>query len=41
MLTHPRDLDAPLRAAAQRKINRYRQQYADNHNRDDFFSLRL
>jgi hypothetical protein len=41
MLTHPRDLDAPLRAAAQRKINRFRQQYADNHNRDDFFSLRL
>ena len=29
-LTHPQDLDAPLRLAAQRKINSYRQQYADN-----------
>ena len=28
-LTHPQDLDAPLRLAAQRKINSYRQQYAD------------
>jgi hypothetical protein len=26
------DLDAPLRLAAQRKINSYRQQYADNQN---------
>ena len=26
------DLDAPLRLAAQRKINNYRQQYADNQN---------
>jgi hypothetical protein len=32
LLSHPRDLDAPLRLAAQRKINGYRQQYADNHN---------
>jgi hypothetical protein len=31
-LSHPLDLDAPLRLAAQRKINRYRQQYADNQN---------
>ena len=30
-LTHPQDLDAPLRLAAQRKINSYWQQYADNH----------
>jgi hypothetical protein len=30
LLTHPQDLDAPLRLAAQRKINNYRQQYADN-----------
>jgi hypothetical protein len=28
----PQDLDAPLRIAAQRKINSYRQQYADNQN---------
>ncbi len=31
-LSHPKDLDAPLRLAAQRKINCYRQQYADNQN---------
>jgi hypothetical protein len=30
--THPQDLDAPWRLAAQRKINKYRQQYADNQN---------
>jgi hypothetical protein len=28
--THPQDIDAPLHAAAQRKMNSYRQQYADN-----------
>ncbi len=27
---NPQDLDAPLRLAAQRKIDSYRQQYADN-----------
>ena len=32
LLTHPPDLDAPFRLAAQRKINNYRQQYADNQN---------
>ena len=32
LLSHPQDLDAPLRLAAQRKINSYRQQYADNQN---------
>ena len=32
LLSHPQDLDAPLRLAAQRKINNYRQQYADNQN---------
>jgi hypothetical protein len=32
LLSHPQDLDAPLRLAAQRKINRDRQQYADNQN---------
>jgi hypothetical protein len=32
LLSHPQDLDAPLRLAAQRKINGYRQQYADNQN---------
>jgi hypothetical protein len=32
LLSHPQDLDAPLRFAAQRKINSYRQQYADNQN---------
>ena len=31
-LTHPQDLDAPLRIAAQRKLHSYRQQYADNQN---------
>ncbi len=31
-LTHPQDLDAPLRIAVERKINSYRQQYADNQN---------
>jgi hypothetical protein len=31
-LTHPQDIDAPLHIAAQRKINSYRQQYADNQN---------
>ena len=32
LLTHPQDLDGPLRVAAQRKINAYGQQYADNQN---------
>jgi hypothetical protein len=32
LLSHPQDLDAPLRLAAQRKINDYRQQYAENQN---------
>jgi hypothetical protein len=32
MLSHLKDLDAPLRLAAQRKLNSYRQQYADNQN---------
>jgi hypothetical protein len=32
LLSHPQDLDAPLRLAAQRKINSCRQQYADNQN---------
>jgi hypothetical protein len=31
-LIHPQDLGAPLRLAAQRKINSYRQHYADNKN---------
>ena len=31
-LTHPQDIDAPLRLASQRKINRCRQQYADHQN---------
>ena len=31
-LTHPQDIDAPLHIAAQRKINSYRQQYADKQN---------
>ena len=31
-LSHPQDIDAPLRIAAQRKIAAYRQQYADNQN---------
>ena len=30
LLSHPQDLDAPLCLAAQRKINGYGQQYADN-----------
>jgi hypothetical protein len=32
LLSPPQDLDAPLRLAAQRKINGYRQQYVDNQN---------
>ena len=32
LLSHTQDLDAPLRLAAQRKIDSYRQQYADNQN---------
>ena len=32
LLSHPQELDAPLRLAAQRKINSYRQQHADNQN---------
>ena len=32
LLSHPQDLDGPLRVAAQRKINAYGQQYADNRN---------
>jgi hypothetical protein len=32
LILHPQDLDAPLRLAAQRKVNSYRQQYADNQN---------
>jgi hypothetical protein len=32
LLSHPQDLDAPLRLTAQRKINSYRQEYADNQN---------
>ena len=32
LLSHTQDLDGPLRVAAQRKINAYRQQYADNQN---------
>ncbi len=31
-LSHPQDLDAPLRIAAQRKIAAYQQQHADNQN---------
>ena len=31
-LSHPQDLDTPLRIAAQRKITAYQQQYADNQN---------
>ena len=30
LLSHPQDFDTPLRLAAQRKINGYRQQYPDN-----------
>jgi hypothetical protein len=40
LLSHPQELDAPLRLAAQRKINSYRQQYADNQN-ISFPSVRL
>ena len=32
MVSHHQDLEAPLRLAAQRKINGYRQQYGDNQN---------
>ncbi len=32
LLSHPQDLDAPLRLAAQRKINSYRQPYANRQN---------
>ena len=32
LLSHDQDKDAPLRLAAQRKVNSYRQQYADNQN---------
>jgi hypothetical protein len=32
LLSHPQDLDARLRVAAQSKINSYRQQGADNQN---------
>jgi hypothetical protein len=31
-LSHPQDIDAPLPIAAQRKIDAYWQQYADNQN---------
>ena len=31
-LTHPHDLDAPLRIAAKSKIDDYREQYANNQN---------
>jgi hypothetical protein len=31
-LSHPQDLDGPMRVAAQRKTNAYRQTYADNQN---------
>ncbi len=31
-LSHPQDLEAQLRIAAQRKIGAYQQQYADNQN---------
>jgi hypothetical protein len=39
LLSHPQDLDAPLRLAAQRKINSNTQQYADNQT-EHFFSPR-
>jgi hypothetical protein len=32
LLSHPQDLYAPLRLAAQHKVNGYRQQYTDNPN---------
>jgi hypothetical protein len=38
LLSHPQDLDAPLRLAAQRIMNSYRQQYADNQNTSFLFS---
>ena len=31
-LTHPQDIDSHLHVAAQRKVNSYTQQYADNQN---------
>jgi hypothetical protein len=31
-LSHPQDLDCPMRVAAQRKTNAYKQTYADNQN---------
>jgi hypothetical protein len=31
-LSHPQDLDGPMRVTAQRKTNAYRQTYADNQN---------
>jgi hypothetical protein len=31
-LLHPQDLDCPIRVAAQRKTNAYKQTYADNQN---------
>jgi len=31
-LSHPQDLDGPMRVAAQRKTNAYKQTYADNQN---------
>jgi hypothetical protein len=31
-LSHPQDLDCPMRVAAQRKTNDYKQTYADNQN---------
>ena len=37
-LPHPQDLDSPMRVAAQRKTNAYKQTYADNQN--IFFSPR-
>ena len=40
-LSHPQDLDAPLRIAAQRKINGYRQDYADNHTTSPFSPPRV
>ena len=32
LLTHPQDLYAPLHVAARKKINTYRDQYANNRN---------
>jgi hypothetical protein len=31
-LSHPQDLDGPMRVAAQRKTNAYKQTYVDNQN---------